>query len=493
MSPSCKIIVLGIFFINIFCNYLLNAEPFLAPHDPFLRHEIRLLQDSGSLDSTINTWPFNLGGLKSENKQLSWNHDLLGNTIRRENRAGLNSLKSSIGFADDRGISRSFGNEPRGGFTSGLETSWMGDVFAAKLSLLALYNIESDWKGRKDEGLQFDGSYIAARLGNWSTSLGQVDRWWGPGWDGSLILSTNARPLPAISLDRRISEPFENKWLSWIGPWSFHSFIGQMEEDRHVPSPYLWGIRVDVNPTILDGLEIGMFRMMQLGGEGYPSSFSIWVDSFLSQDNYHSYQKGKLTEPGNQLAGFDLRWKVLDLPIALYYQVAGEDEDDFLPEALFFQYGIEGWTDFSNFTLRVFAEYVDLTSYWRTGDPNTRNVTYSHSRYQDGYRYKGRSIGHWADSDSQVFSLGAFLLYDSGVAWGGTFHKGNLNEDGFGYNSISNGVSTDYSSIEINNYRSYPNLDLNAQTSFGWENIKVSSPSNSAKGITFSVSLIKLF
>jgi hypothetical protein len=50
---------------------------------------------------------------------------------------------------------------------------------------------------------------LPALLGNWSTSLGKVDRWWGPGWDGSLILSTNARPIPAISLDRRIAEPFE--------------------------------------------------------------------------------------------------------------------------------------------------------------------------------------------------------------------------------------------------------------------------------------------
>jgi hypothetical protein len=65
-----------------------------------------------------------------------------------------------------------------------------------------------------------------------------------------------------------------SKWLSWIGPWSFHSFIGRMEEERTVPNPYLWGIRVDVNPTILDGLEIGMFRMMQLGGEGRPGGLS---------------------------------------------------------------------------------------------------------------------------------------------------------------------------------------------------------------------------
>ena len=69
--------------------------------------------------------------------------------------------------------------------------------------------MKKDWKGRNDEGVALDGSYIAARLGNWSASLGQQERWWGPGWDGSLILSTNARPIPAVSFDRRVPEPFE--------------------------------------------------------------------------------------------------------------------------------------------------------------------------------------------------------------------------------------------------------------------------------------------
>ncbi len=63
----------------------------------------------------------------------------------------------------------------------------------------------------------------------------------------------------------------------------------------------------------------------------------------------------------NQLAGIDLRWKVLDLPVALYGQVAGEDEDNFFPNSLLFQYGIEGWKDLGSSTLRVFAEYADLT------------------------------------------------------------------------------------------------------------------------------------
>ena len=166
---------------------------------------------------------------------------------------------TTIGLADDRVTARGFGPEPRSSFATNATVSWMNDLFAAKLSLNAFYGMEKDWKGRVDEGFALDGSYIATRLGNWSASLGQQERWWGPGWDGSLILSTNARPIPAISIDRRVSEPFDSKWLSWIGPWTFHSFVGRMEKERTVSNPYLWGLRGEVKPTILGGLEVGFF------------------------------------------------------------------------------------------------------------------------------------------------------------------------------------------------------------------------------------------
>ncbi len=42
-----------------------------------------------------------------------------------------------------------------------------------------------------------DGSYLGVNVGNFMLSAGYIERWWGPGWDGSLILSTNARPIPA--------------------------------------------------------------------------------------------------------------------------------------------------------------------------------------------------------------------------------------------------------------------------------------------------------
>ena len=495
MYFSWKLFAVGTCFALYPVVHYLFAEPFLSPHDPFLRHEIRLLQDGRSLDSTINTWPINLGGLNSEKNEQGWGHDLLGDKIQRENRSGWNSIQSSIGISDDRVTSRSFGNQPRGSFTTGVETSWMNDRFAAKLSLLALYGVENDWKGRKDEGLELDGSYIAARLGNWSASLGKVDRWWGPGWDGSLILSTNARPIPAISLDRRIAEPFENKWLSWIGPWSFHSFIGQMEEERTVPNPYLWGIRVEFKPTILDGLEVGLFRMMQLGGDGRPEGLSTWIDAFLSQDNVgaNSRYQDRSKEPGNQLAGLDIRWRPWEAPFAIYGQVVGEDEDKFLPNCLMFQYGIESWHNLSNGTARIFVEYADLTSTWWTDDTRTHNISYGHHIYSDGYRYLGRPVGHWADTDSKIISLGGFLQLDSGIGWGSILRTGDLNEDGSGNNSVSNGVASNYFAIEVFNSRSYDNLNLDVQTSMGWEEIEVQSSSSSESGITFSATVTKLF
>jgi len=254
-------------------------------------------------------------------------------------------------------------------------------------------------------------------------------------------------------------------------------------------------MRVEFAPTPVDGLEIGLFRMMQLGGEGRPDGFSTWIDAFLSQDNYgaNSRHQDKSKEPGNQLAGLDVRWQPFDLPFALYGQVVGEDEDKFLPNALFFQYGVEAWTALESSSIRVFLEYADLTSTWWTDDPNSRNVTYGHSIYADGFRYRGRAIGHWADQDSQIFSLGGILLMNDGVGWGGTFRTGKLNEDGTGNSSVSNGYSTDLLSFEVSNSRTYPNLNFEVKTSLGWESLEFSNSLAKNKGMTASFSFTRIF
>jgi hypothetical protein len=321
-----------------------------------------------------------------------------------------------------------------------------------------------------------------------------MERSWGPGWDGSLILSTNARPVPAISIDRRIPEPFETKWLSWLGPWNATMFLGQMEEDRPVPEPYLWGMRVEFAPTIVPGLEIGLSRALQLGGQGRPRHFDIFLEAFISHDNANETTGiTKAEEPGNQLAGVDFRWRPLtQFPFALYGQVVGEDEDHFLPNALMFHYGVETWGNWESSTWRMFLEYVDTTSTWWT-DENSQNHSYNNHIYGDGYRHYGRSVGHWSDSDSEIVSLGGLLANSDGNGWGGTVRSGKLNRYGGVNRAVSNSVTTDIKSLQLFHKRSFAEWDAQMTCGLGWEELENFSTQNTDNGPTGFLSITRIF
>jgi hypothetical protein len=473
------------------------ASPFLTPEDPFLRHELRWLRDNRLLDAPLNTWPISWGGIDARLKEDGQGSvfDRVRDRLDKERQAGWGPTIARIGFKSDRGVARSFMSEPRGGISAGVERSWMGDRFAGKLRLTNVRQVEPDWRGRVDDGFQFDGSYFATRLGNWSASFGQMERTWGPGWDGSLILSTNARLVPAISIDRRIPEHFDTKWLSWVGPWNATMFLGQMEEERAVSEPYLWGMRVEFSPTILNGLEIGLSRAIQLGGQGRPRHFDIFMEAFISHDNVGANTgEDPSNEPGNQLAGIDFRWHPLtQFPFAVYGQVVGEDEDHFLPNALMFQYGIETWGKLESSTWRMFLEYVDTSSTWWTDETRFRNISYNHHIYGDGYRHHGQSVGHWADSDSEIVSLGGLLAISDGNGWGGTVRAGKLNRDGGGNSAVSNSVATDIKSVQLFHKRSFSKWDAQMTGGLGWEELENALTRITDSGPTGFLSITRIF
>ncbi len=470
-----------------------------------MRHELRWLRDDGLLEVPLNTWPISWGGVDSRLKEAV--QDPVFGRVRdrldKEREAGWSPTITRIGLRSDRGVARSFLSQPQGGISAGVERSWMGDRFAGKLCLTNLRDIEPDWRGRVDDGFLFDGSYFATRLGNWSAGFGQVERSWGPGWDGSLILSTNARPVPAFSIDRLTPEPFETKWLSWIGPWNGTMFLGQMEKDRgnemplvkDYPEPYLWGMRVEFSPTILNGLEIGLSRVMQLGGQGRPRHFDIFMEAFISHDNANTTTGiSKNQEPGNQLAGVDFRWRpIFAFPLALYGQFIGEDEDHFLPNALMLQYGVETWGEWKSSSWRMFLEYVDTASTWWTDETHLRNVSYSHHIYGDGYRHHGRSVGHWADSDSEIVSLGGLLSSSNGNGWGVTARIGKLNRDGAGQNAVSNSVATEMKSLQLFQEYILPKWDAQMTCGLGWEELKKPSLQSAENGPTGFLSITRVF
>ena len=83
-------------FIYFSLATFVAGEPYLAPNDPFIRHETRLLSDEGKLSGLQNTWPLDLGGIAGMNSGSSYQlpHNLLGNKISEESDSGWSNFST---------------------------------------------------------------------------------------------------------------------------------------------------------------------------------------------------------------------------------------------------------------------------------------------------------------------------------------------------------------------------------------------------------------
>jgi hypothetical protein len=257
-----------------------------------------------------------------------------------------------------------------------------------------------------------DGSFVDFAVANWQIGAGAVPRWWGPGWDSSLILSSNARPAPGLYLERRRFTPFATPWLSWLGPWHAVTFMSQLESDRDFAHALLWGARVTFKP--IESLEVGLSRTAMWGGDGRPQSLSVFKDLLIGEDNFSANQSGKSTEPGNQLGGIDLKFTHLHQQqiYACYTQFIGEDEAGGLPSGFLGLAGCSYQT--SELSLlglpsmqlsTVFMEFSNTTMGGWTGDANFGSA-YEHSIYLDGYRHRNLTIGSQYNNDSKTLAIG---------------------------------------------------------------------------------------
>src|SRR5690606_21225887 len=262
------------------------AEPWAAPGDTRLRSDLQLLDDAGAIDVPLTSWPLSWDDISrslanvdgASLSETSWTaYDRLKRQAARETSVGEAGYRIAASAASDPRIIRSFEYTPReeGELSAGV--SWVGNHFALNLNA-SLVSDPFD-----DDEIRPDGTYLGLSVGNWMLSAGWQERWWGPGRDGSLILSSNARPLPAFSIQRKSSKAFDSRWLSWIGPWSLAAFMGQLDDERVLNDALLFGLRINFKP--LNGLEIGLSRTAQWCGDGRPCGFSAFSDLLVGNDN----------------------------------------------------------------------------------------------------------------------------------------------------------------------------------------------------------------
>ncbi len=426
--PSSAISLAIVLVTAVFARFA-NAEPWLPAGDLALRSDIQILADAGIIKAPVMAWPLRwpdiardvLADTDSEGYD-SWVRSALNRVKRRaqtEMRSGRVTTHVRAAAAENPRLLRTFEDTPRESGELEVGARWLGDTFAYRLQVTGALDPEDD------KEIRLDGSYLGAVWGNTLFSVGYLDRWWGPGWDGSLILSNNPRPIPMLAIERNYSDPFETKWLKWLGPWTGQVFFGLLESNRAVPDAQIFGLRLDFRPT--PNLQVALSRTALWCGEGRPCDLEAFWDLFTGNDN-----EGPDT-PGDQLAGLDLRWASPNtgIPFAFYTQLIGEDEAGGFPSKYIGLFGLESWgawgSDARSYNLHV--EYSDTACAFNDSIPQF-NCAYNHHIYQSGYRYRRRSIGHSADNDARVLSFGGVIVKEDGSSWSGLIRWANLNRGG---------------------------------------------------------------
>jgi len=250
-----------------------------------------------------------------------------------------------------------------------------------------------------------DGTELAWRVDGGEFYASMQRRNWGPGWSGSLILDGAAQAVPAVGWRRPVPRESTHPWLSWMGPWSADVFFGRLFGHAEPERPDLIGMRLQIQPFA--PLQIGLSRTMQWGGQGRDESLTSLMRSLVGVDNIGSNGVNTTDEPGNQLAGLDLRLQLGDDPDnAIYGQAIGEDKAGGLPSGYMVQLGVQTHAALLGVQWIGFVEWTDTIvgdAYKSSGSPG---VAYTHHIYKQGYTNDRMPLGYPAGGDVRLTSVG---------------------------------------------------------------------------------------
>ena len=374
-----------------------------------LRTDLNWLNQQGVIQISTSTWP-----LSGDEIQRALSTAKIENTAQQKVinsvMANLEAENTSIKLAlfaetDPQNIPQKFADEQKSQYQAALELNAGGAQWDARLRV----NAEKDPIIDNGHDVNVEGSYIAGKLWNQWLIAGQIPTYWGPGHEGSLIRGDASRPVYGFTMQRAEQQAFETKWLSWIGPWQYQAFAGQLDDYEAVPDTNILGLRLTAQP--LPYLELGASRTFQIDGQGQPDSLKAYWNAFIGKDN--ACDDNGCTGEGNasnQIAGFDARLNLqqwFKVPLSLYGQFVGEDEAGLLPSKKMYLAGIDYSSQFKNMPFQIYTEWADTRT-----NGEVQGISYNHHIYTDGYYQHGFPLGYAMGGDGQMYSLGGDIRFD---------------------------------------------------------------------------------
>ena len=383
----------------------LTSAQGIVLNDQNLRTDLNWLNQQGVIQISTSTWPMSGDEIQralSQAKISTPVQQKVVDAVLTHLNTDNQLLKAAL-FAetDHKYLPQAFGDQEKSQYQAGLELNAGGSQWDARLRL----NAEKDPQIDHDQDVNVEGSYIAGKLWNQWLIAGQIPTYWGPGHEGSLIRGDASRPVYGITAQRAEQTAFSSKWLSWIGPWQYQAFAGQLDHYNAVPDAKLIGLRVTAQP--LPYLELGASRAIQWGGEGRPESLSSLWDAFVgNKDNGGTGEP----DPSNQIAGFDARLNLqplIQMPLGIYAQYVGEDEAGGLPAKKMYLAGVDYSSSYQNMPYQLYTEWADTRT-----NGKAQGISYNHSVYTDGFYQHGYPLAHALGGDGQMISVGGDIRFD---------------------------------------------------------------------------------
>ncbi len=234
------------------------------------------------------------------------------------------------------------------------------------------------------------GSFVSVGWEYAQLDVGLRDHWWSPMTDSSMLISTQARTMPGVTLSNYTP-------LTKFG-FRYEAFLARMSRVENIAFeggttsgyPRLAGLQVSIEPV--RGWSVGASRLLQYGGGERDDSLEGLAKAFFRPGDYDNISDDLTTDEefGNQTAALTSQFVFPTAqPFAVYFQYAGEDGSR-----------REGWR-LGNVSL---SAGLDLPRLWNRFDltyevTDWQNQWYAHHIYPDGQSSYGHVIGHWGGDD----------------------------------------------------------------------------------------------
>ncbi|MGF1761304.1 capsule assembly Wzi family protein [Photobacterium sagamiensis] len=376
-------------------SQLIQASPWIETDDAFLRADVQLLADAGLIQASLNTYPLRWNQIGdelekiapeglTETEQLAYYHvryTLKSRQLQRGNRQ--TRFVAGNRFPDNTGFGQ-FSRDEWGLYGS---YSHMQANYAFRVNT----NYVKQRDGDDDEtAFNWDGSFVAFSVDDWYLVVGAVDRWWGPGWQNSLVWDSKSRPVPAVSVSYAgVDTPI-------LKSWSIETLVGKQnskqigKQNSSTGSDYLWASRLSSKP--LSFLSVGASYQVWWGQDGknlsdLPDVLFNKSDSDVAITSVDAHvQLPKISFPALAFT------KTAQISHGAYVQYTTSDQEG-KPDAAMF--GWSGQTAIHRQVVRLIWEHQNITGYESTDVQNAPDYANQSSVEQS---YPGNNNGQFSAS-----------------------------------------------------------------------------------------------